>query len=568
MRTLILLSVFSLFLFHTTFAQPPVYFTPMNLSGPALSQPLDITGSGDGSGRLFVVEKRGSIRIIEGDAVLPDFFLDIRSQVVNNGERGLLGMAFHPKFPDSPYIYVNYVISGTITNQISRFTVNPANANDALEESELKLLSQTGVQSNHKAGGLAFGPDGYLYIGMGDGGGGGDPEDTGQDGSIFLGKMLRIDVDAKTPPLNYSIPPDNPFVNALDTLHEVFYMGLRNPWRYSFDRLTGDFWIADVGQNLWEEIDFIPAGTPGGLNLGWDCREGTKNYQPGNCSAQTVLTPPVFEYPHNCNPCPDGQGASVTGGYVYRGSKYSKLQGYYIFADYVSNYYWLLKEKEGAPGTFDSYPFNGNGTISGIVTFGEGDDGEMYATNLGGTIYAISSETVQEVVWMDVQLESRNAGQRVEWTVELNPDIEWFEIERSYASDFDEIESIGEVNAVPGQQQYSFLDPFDLAYKAYYRIAAHMSDGSVQYSAIVVSNANPLDGGPLVSPVGIDGLSFQLPSPWQNGTLELFDLQGRVLLSLDYKSKSQLVIPEQQVSGIYYVRIISDGDIWATPINY
>src|SRR5690606_28598161 len=289
-------------------AQPEVEFTRLTLTGPALSQPTDITGSGDGSGRLFVAEKRGTIRIIRDGAVVDPFFLDIRSQVINNGERGLLGLAFHPSFPDSPYVYVNYVINGTITNQISRFTVNPDNPDDALEESQLPLLQQTGVQTNHKAGDLVFGPDGYLYIGMGDGGGGGDPSNAGQNGQTFLGKMLRIDVDSMTGTTNYSIPPDNPFVGTA-TLPEIWATGMRNPWRIAFDRANGDFWIADVGQNLWEEVNHIPAGTPGGMNFGWDCREGRHNYEPANCPQGTVLVEPIFEYPHNCSPCPDGQGA-------------------------------------------------------------------------------------------------------------------------------------------------------------------------------------------------------------------------------------------------------------------
>ncbi len=324
-------------------AQPTLNFTPLALSGPALVQPVDITGCGDGSGRLFIVEKRGTIRIIQNGAVLNDFFLSIEDQVMNSGERGLLGLAFHPAFPSSPYIYVNYVIEGTITNRISRFTVNPNNPNEIDESTELELLEQTGVQTNHKAGDLAFGPDGYLYIGMGDGGGGGDPSNAGQNLETLLGKMLRIDVNSTAPPLNYAIPADNPFVGIAGR-DEIWAYGMRNPWRISFDRETGDFWIGDVGQNLWEEVDMVLAGTPGGMNFGWDCKEGNHNYEPGNCSGNAVLTCPIFEYPHSCNPCPNGYGASLTGGFVYRGADYPVLEGCYVCADYVSNYLWMIKQ--------------------------------------------------------------------------------------------------------------------------------------------------------------------------------------------------------------------------------
>jgi glucose/arabinose dehydrogenase len=209
---------------------------------------------------------------------------------MNSGERGLLGMAFHPQYPDSPYVYVNYVINGTITTRISRFTLNPNNSNDLLESSQLTLIEQPGVQTNHKAGDLAFGPDGYLYIGFGDGGGAFDPSNNGQNLNSLLAKIIRIDINSKTPPLNYSIPPDNPFV-GIAGLDEIWYYGMRNPWRISFDRQTGDFWIADVGQNDYEEVDFVFAGTAGGLNFGWDCYEG--NNHPlgnGNCLANRNLT--------------------------------------------------------------------------------------------------------------------------------------------------------------------------------------------------------------------------------------------------------------------------------------
>ncbi|HJW28609.1 MAG TPA: PQQ-dependent sugar dehydrogenase, partial [Saprospiraceae bacterium] len=381
----------SVFFLACTKAQPVLDFTPVTLSGPALVQPVDITGAGDGSGRLFIVEKRGTIRIIQNNVVQSGFFLDIQNEVMNSGERGLLGLAFHPQYPDSPYVFVNYVINQTITTRISRFTLNPNNANDLLESSELILIEQTGIQSNHKAGDLTFGPDGFLYIGFGDGGGGYDPGNNGQNLNTLLAKIIRIDIDHKNPPKNYSIPPDNPFVNQ-DGLDEIWYYGMRNPWRISFDRYSGDFWIGDVGQDAWEEVDFIPSGTAGGLDFGWDCYEGNQHpLETGNCSGNPVITWPIFEYPHNCNPCPNGHGACLTGGFVYRGSASPYLYGYYICADYVSNFFWLIKETSFNPPTFTAYPYDGTGTINAIETFGEDDNGELYAANLLGDLYYLSS---------------------------------------------------------------------------------------------------------------------------------------------------------------------------------
>ncbi|MDX1410119.1 MAG: PQQ-dependent sugar dehydrogenase, partial [Saprospiraceae bacterium] len=286
-------------------AQPVLDFQPLSLSGPAIVSPVDITGAGDGSGRLFVVEKPGTIRIIENNVVLNDYFLDISSQVEDGGERGLLGLAFHPDFPTEPYFYVNYVgLFGPDTTYISRFRVNPLDPNDGQEQSELVMLKVAQPYTNHNSGDLAFSPiDGYLYVPLGDGGLFGDPEESGQDSMSVLGKILRLDVDASPP----YIPAGNPFTSNPNILDEIWAFGLRNPWRISFDRATGDLWIADVGQNMWEEVHFQAASSPGGENYGWDCYEGNNAFELTDCASSSAYIFPIFEYPHNCNQgCPLG----------------------------------------------------------------------------------------------------------------------------------------------------------------------------------------------------------------------------------------------------------------------
>ena len=561
MKTHLLIS----FLFSSAilFAQPNLNFTPMVLTGPALSQPVDITGCGDNSGRLFITEKRGTVRIVQNGAVLPDFFLDIEDQVMNSGERGLLGLAFHPQYPAFPYIYVNYVINGTITNRISRFTLS-ANPNDMNEASELILLEQTGIQSNHKAGDLVFGLDGYLYIGMGDGGGGGDPSNAGQNIETWLGKMLRIDVNDTDPGLNYAIPPDNPFVGD-DGLDEIWAIGLRNPWRISFDRGTGDFWIADVGQNLWEEVNMVPALTPGGMNFGWDCKEGNHNFEPNNCPGNTEFTWPVFEYPHNCNPCPNGQGASLSGGFVYRGENYPVLEGCYVMADYLSNYLWMIKQSGSNPPTFDVWVQNGTGLVNQIVTFGEDDDGELYASNLAGTLYSVSATGFLPIQWENVGAKRVDGGSEVVWTLFQAIGLDHFEVQRSLKPEFEEYTVVKIVQPVDGEYSYSYVDPYIQPSAVYYRIAAKMQDGSTEYSPFMRILADPISKPVLVFDQNTQIWRINLPSAWRNGDATLFDLQGKEVFTRKITTETIDLNPPI-TPGCYFIKIAGEMGTWSEQV--
>jgi glucose/arabinose dehydrogenase len=527
---------------------------------------VDITGCGDGSGRLFVVEKRGDIRIILNGAVQNSFFLDIRDSVETGGERGLLGLAFHPSYPDSPYVFVNYVKKGTIITQICRFKLNPNNPNDLDESSKKILITQAGVQTNHKAGDLAFGPDGYLYFGMGDGGGGGDPGENGQNINSLLGKILRIDINVGVPPY-FGYPPSNPYV-GVNGNDAIWFIGMRNPWRISFDRQTGDFYIGDVGQDLYEEVDMIPAGTSGGLNLGWDCKEGNHVYENTGCSSNdNTFTWPVFEYQHSCNNCPEGSGTSMTGGFVYRGTLYPSLIGYYVCADYGSNNVWTLKRiGTSNPPTF-SYILHSNTGISAVESFGEDDNGELYALSYGGTVYSVGgSGGPLDIKWTNITANSSRKGNKIEWTLDATFGINHFEVQRSYFEDFHQFLSIGQLPPDPGEVHYHFDDPFISSAGSYYRIAAHLEDGSIEYSPLAHILPDPVSRPVLIKDVISNLLKISLPENWQKGDIVLYDLQGRVVFGKKLSGSPIAELPSPHTPGVYFVVIRANDGIWSDKI--
>lgn len=331
------------------------------LIASGLDRPVDIQSARDGSGRLFIVEKYGVIRVYQNGQLLDQPFLNIDDRVNDDGnEMGLLGLAFHPNYEQNGYFYVNYTGSGGHT-RISRFQ---AGGNSADPGSEKVLMVVNQPYRNHNGGALAFGPDGHLYIALGDGGSAGDPQKNGQNPRTLLGKILRIDVDNGDP---YAIPADNPFGN------EVWAYGLRNPWRISFDRATGDLWIGDVGQNQWEEIDHLPANSPGGANFGWSIMEGN---HPFDGSPQPGLLLPAAEYGRE-------SGCSVTGGYVYRGTM-PEWNGIYLFGDYCSGKIWgliLLDGEWQARLLFEAG--------LRITSFGEDESGEVYLASDTGSVHVL-----------------------------------------------------------------------------------------------------------------------------------------------------------------------------------
>jgi len=335
-----------------------------------LSNPVDVANAGDGSGRLFVVEQAGSILIVRNGAVLGQPFLDIHERIASGGERGLLGLAFHPDFPTDPRFFVDYTdVNGDTV--VASYVVDPARPDLADPGSETILLKVTQPFANHNGGAVVFGPDGMLYIALGDGGSGGDPQGNGQRLDTLLAKILRIDVDDPTPGRPYAIPKDNPFIATPGAKPEIWLTGLRNPWRMRFDAPTRDLWIGDVGQNAWEEIDVARAGK-GGLNFGWNRMEGFHCYAPPSGCDKTGLTMPVTEYGHQ-------DGCAVIGGVVVHDVRQGKLNGGYLFGDACSDRVWVIDPTSDGPQAPVLAAQIGR-TLSSI---GEAEDGTVYATSLG-----------------------------------------------------------------------------------------------------------------------------------------------------------------------------------------
>lgn len=344
-------------------------------------RPIVLTHAGDGSGRTFVATQQGVIHIIEKGAKATKVFLDIQSKVLykdNENEQGLLGLAFHPKFKSNGEFYVFYTDkSKKLENVVSRFKVSKDDPTKADPASEQELLRISHKYWNHDGGTLAFGPDGYLYIVLGDGGSGGDPDDHGQKTDVLLGKILRIDIDAKGDTTAYAIPKDNPFVGKTEYRPEIFAMGVRNPWRLSFDRKTGQGWFGEVGQNLWEEVNLLEKGA----NYGWRRRESFHPFGKDGIGSPKGFTDPIWEYHHDV-------GKSITGGHVYRGAAVPALEGYYLYADYVSGKVWGLKYDEKTKKVTANRPIKSS-TLP-IMSFGEDEAGEVYMmtySNSGKGIY-------------------------------------------------------------------------------------------------------------------------------------------------------------------------------------
>ena len=345
----------------------------------SLSSPTFMTSPPGDTLRLFVVQQGGLVRVIRRDTLLATPFLNLTGKIASGGEQGLLSIAFHPQYAANGRFYV-YFTDPNGDLRIVRYLVSAADANvaDSLSADTVLAVPHP-LQSNHNGGQLQFGPDGKLYAGLGDGGGGGDPDTNAQNKHRLLGKLLRLDVDGAS---GYTIPADNPFATDTSARPEIWAYGLRNPWRFSFDRLMGDLYIGDVGQGDWEEVDYAPtnAGRGRGVNYGWNVMEGKHCYPPGTPSCnQAGLTLPALEYPHTL------PGCSITGGYVYRGTRVTALVGHYLFSDYCTHFVRSINSANGQV-------YNWTGQIDpgdNVSSFGQDGRGELYIVTLGGRLFRI-----------------------------------------------------------------------------------------------------------------------------------------------------------------------------------
>ena len=381
--------IFSITLLFVTPVQGQLQ-TDLEVAFPNLSfsRPVDLQNAGDGSNRLFVLEQhQGQIQVFDNESTTESstVFLALNRSTLSTGnEEGLLGLAFHPDYVNNGYFYIYYSMRSPRRSRISRFQVDPDNANQALMDSETIIMEVPQPYSNHNGGQLAFGPDGFLYIGLGDGGSGSDPDENGEDNKTLLGSILRIDVDNPDEELNYGIPADNPFADSTDGQRkEIFAYGLRNPWRFSFDSVTGQLWTGDVGQGSLEEIDIIEKGG----NYGWDILEGTLCHEPRSGCDTTGRIPPIWEYGRS-------EGVSVTGGFVYRGTAHPLLVGKYIYADFGSGKIWALTYDGVNPAQNEELIASG----PSISAFGVDENNELFILAFDGRIHRFS-----DVINVDVE---------------------------------------------------------------------------------------------------------------------------------------------------------------------
>jgi len=425
----------------------------------SFSSPVDLQYAPDGTDRIFVIEQSGVIKVFEnnGNTATAKTFLNITDRVTSGGETGLLGLAFHPDYSSNGYFYVDYTTPNPLRTHVSRFQVT-SNPDSADKNSELVLLEVAQPFGNHNGGRVIFGPDGYLYIGLGDGGSGGDPNDYAQNRSVLLGKILRLDVDNPSGGLNYGIPPDNPFAgNTQGWREEIYSFGMRNPWRFSFDPSTGRLWCGDVGQNSWEEIDTITSGG----NYGWRCYEGNHPYNLSGCNATDYLFP-IWEYDHSNSNC------SITGGYVYRGMRRPELKGTYIYGDYCSRNIWSLD--------YSGVNISNNQistAAASILSFGVDMNNELYVLCSNGKIYEYQPAVAAPT---NLQAGSGNPGTvNLSWTD--NSDNETgFRIQRKDSTNI--FIDVGTVSA--GVNVYSDNVPNIATYT--YRVIAYNDTAVSNYS--------------------------------------------------------------------------------------
>jgi glucose/arabinose dehydrogenase len=543
--------VLSFFISYSLYAQSPVIiFNPAVSSG--LNSPVDIVNAADGSNRLFIVQQNGIIRFFTPPSTTLTTFLDISSVISTGGERGLLSLAFHPDYENNRYFFVYYTnTSGDIT--IARYQTFSGNPNAADPASGVVLLNIPKPFSNHNGGDLNFGPDGNLFFGTGDGGSGGDPSNFAQNGNSLLGKMIRLNVDNFTTPPYYTIPADNPFLTDPAIRDEIFALGLRNPWRWSFDRLNNDMWIADVGQGLWEEVNTLSLINSAGVNYGWRCYEGNAAYNTAGCQPQSSYTSPVFEYPHNFAT----GGFSITGGFVYRGTEFPSLFGYYICADYVSGNVWLIRPNGGG-GWISTIQAGLPGSVS---TFGEAENGDMYCASLSGTVYKINVDLVLPFRLKLFAVQSITGYNELKWETVDESNLLQFEIESSLDAVNFSVAGIFAAHNSSAGFKYNFSH-FTAAAKTFYRLKITELGGRHSYSNIITAEKTSKQNIKIYPSIIESGqVTVYSDEPVQG--FEIYSPDGKMVFSkpvLNLSGTISITIPSLRPS-IYFARIKTETRI-------
>ncbi len=546
-RLLVCLTTVLLFSQKITAQAPPeLVFSPV-VSG--LSSGVDVVNAGDGTNRLFILRQNGTVQILSAGVLVPGNFLDISDSLSTGGESGLLSIAFHPDYENNRYFFVYYTnTAGDLA--LARFQTQAGDPNAADESTGVILLTiPHPTFSNHNGGKLNFGPDGNLYLGTGDGGSGGDPANNSQNGNSLLGKMLRLNVDDFTTPPYYTIPVDNPYVGDPLVRDEIFALGLRNPWRWSFDRLTNDVWIADVGQGAWEEVNSVPFASSGGINYGWRCYEGNTPYNTAGCLPQASYVSPIFVYPHIFAT----GGFSITGGHVYRGTEYPTLFGYYICADYVSGNVWRINP-DGAGG-WNSYI---QGSLPGNISgFGEAENGDMYALSLGGTLYKIDTLTiVLPATLLEFTARAFKGYNELHWKTTNEQNLAGYEIEYSFNGiDFEIAGNKLAINST-GENYYTFQHAITDFTRLFYRLKIKDIDGRIKYSDILTVDKK-MDAFVKIYPLPITKDACFIMSDQPIEQVAVYSMDGRQVFRRRLNNVSGTInipLPHLQ-NGVYIMQV-------------
>ena len=537
------------FFIQSANTQPVLGYTPV---ASGLSNPVDFVPE-PGTNRFFVVQQGGAIRIVDGSSVLSTPFLNVSSLLATSGsEQGLLSLAFHPGYTTNGYFFIYYTnASGQVT--IARYQRNATNASLADAGSGVILLTISKNAQNHNGGKLNFGSDGYLYFATGDGGGANDVDNNAQNGNSLLGKMLRLNVDNFATPPYYTIPPGNPFLTPGDGIRdEIWAMGLRNPWRWSFDKSNGDMWIADVGQGAWEEVNYSTLAGSKGADFGWHCKEGNHN-TPGVtvCDPGTNYKSPVFEYGHDNAT----GGFSITGGYVYRGNLYPSLNGYFVCTDYVSNNVWIVRPN----GAF----IRRAGTLTNVSTFGQDNSGELYAiSRSAGTIsrIVVANEAPLPLTLISFSGKDYAGYNELTWTTGFEENIEKYIVE--YTINGTDYQTAGEVVSKYGSSggSYTLKHNINNQQVIRYRIRITELDHKQSYSP-VISIGEISKKRIQVYPTIVSTGSINIISTIPVTRLSVFTLDGKeIYIKYMAGSTGYTSVPLSGLKkGMYLVKLTGDG---------